>query len=115
MDSDLLTLHFVLFGTPHVFVLTGWKIVGFLGTFMFGGRWVVQLIASAKKNRPTFPVVFWLMSLCGSGLVLAYFVFGKNDSVGILSNLFPAVVATYNLYLIAAHKRKESPNTAGKD
>jgi lipid-A-disaccharide synthase-like uncharacterized protein len=26
-------------------------------------------------------------------------VFGKNDSVGILSNLFPLFVALYNLYL----------------
>ena len=28
-----------------------------------------------------------------------YFIFGKNDSVGILSNLFPLFVALYNLYL----------------
>jgi lipid-A-disaccharide synthase-like uncharacterized protein len=35
----------------------------------------------------------------GSLLLLAYFTFGKNDSVGILSNLFPALIAGYNLYL----------------
>jgi lipid-A-disaccharide synthase-like uncharacterized protein len=39
------------------------------------------------------------MSIGGSLLLLAYFTFGKNDSVGILSNLFPAGIAGYNLYL----------------
>ena len=40
-------------------------------------------------RRPVVPTVFWLMSISGSLLLLSYFVFGKNDSVGILSNLFP--------------------------
>jgi hypothetical protein len=30
------------------------------------------------------------MSLAGSFLLLAYFIWGRNDSVGIISNLFPA-------------------------
>jgi lipid-A-disaccharide synthase-like uncharacterized protein len=46
------------------------------------------------------------MSISGSLLLLAYFTFGKNDSVGILSNLFPAGVAAYNLYLDLANKRR---------
>ena len=45
------------------------------------------------------PRLFWYMSALGSVLLLSYFVFGKNDSVGILSNLFPLFVALYNLYL----------------
>jgi lipid-A-disaccharide synthase-like uncharacterized protein len=38
---------------------------------------------------------------------LSYFTFGKNDSVGILSNLFPACVAIYNLVLDLRHKRTQ--------
>jgi len=30
---------------------------------------------------------------------LAYFIFGKNDFVGVLNNLFPCGVAAYNLSL----------------
>ena len=45
------------------------------------------------------PRLFWYMSALGSVMLLAYFVFGKNDSVGVLSNLFPLFVALYNLYL----------------
>jgi lipid-A-disaccharide synthase-like uncharacterized protein len=39
------------------------------------------------------------MSVAGSGLLLSYFIWGKNDSVGVLSNLFPAAVAVYNLMM----------------
>jgi len=44
----------------------------------------------------------------GSLLILFYFVFGKNDSVGILANLFPFLVASYNLFLDITHKRSNS-------
>jgi len=45
------------------------------------------------------PRLFWYMSMSGSLLLLTYFIFGKNDSVGVLSNLMPACIAAYNLYL----------------
>jgi lipid-A-disaccharide synthase-like uncharacterized protein len=86
--------------------VTPWKLVGYLGVALFAGRWFVQLYYSRKLRRPVVPTVFWLMSISGSLLLLSYFVFGKNDSVGILSNLFPAGIASYNLYLDLAHKRR---------
>lgn len=79
--------------------LTAWKLVGYAGVLMFGGRWVVQAIASRKKGQVTMPRLFWYMSVVGSTLTLSYFVWGKNDSVGILSNALPFTVALYNLYL----------------
>lgn len=100
MDSVLLTLS--LFGLTVV--ITGWKLVGYAGVFMFGGRWFVQLAASARQGRVVMPRLFWVMSLIGSVCLLSYFVFGKNDSVGILSNLLPAGVAAYNLYLDLRHR-----------
>jgi lipid-A-disaccharide synthase-like uncharacterized protein len=85
--------------------ITPWKLVGYLGVALFAGRWFVQLYYSRKHRRPVVPTVFWLMSISGSLLLLSYFVFGKNDSVGILSNLFPAGVASYNLYLDLRNRR----------
>lgn len=93
---------FHLFGA----VVTPWKLIGYLGAAMFGGRWVVQIIASRLARRPVMPRAFWYMSVVGSISLLSYFIFGKNDSVGILSNLFPAFTAGYNLYLdIKSHGR----------
>ena len=85
--------------------ITPWKLIGYLGAALFAGRWFVQMHYSRKHRRPVVPTVFWLMSISGSLLLLSYFIFGKNDSVGILSNLFPAGVAGYNLYLDLSHKR----------
>jgi lipid-A-disaccharide synthase-like uncharacterized protein len=45
------------------------------------------------------------MSLAGSILLVLYFVFGKNDSVGIIQNAIPAAIAGYNLYLEAKRER----------
>lgn len=84
-------------------LITPWKLIGYLGVLLFGGRWVVQLAASKLARRPVVPGVFWYMSLFGSVLLLGYFALGKNDSVGVLSNLFPAFVAAYNLLLHRRH------------
>ncbi len=95
MDHPLFSIE--LFGT--LWVITLWKLIGYAGVAMFGGRWVVQIVASTRKQAVTMPRLFWYMSLAGSVLLLLYFTFGKNDSVGILSNLMPSSIAAYNLYL----------------
>ena len=92
--------------TAFGLTITPWKLVGYLGVLLFAGRWFVQMHYSRKHRRPVGPTLFWLMSITGSVLLLAYFPFGKNDSVGILSNLFPAGVSGYNLYLDLRHKRR---------
>lgn len=84
------------------------KIIGFTGMFLFTSRWFVQLAASQKAKRVMMPRAFWYLSLAGSVLLVSYFVFGKNDSVGILSNLFPMFVAGYNLFLDITHRRREN-------
>jgi lipid-A-disaccharide synthase-like uncharacterized protein len=79
--------------------ITPWKLVGYLGVLLFAGRWFVQLAASRVSGKPVMPRLFWYMSVFGSVLLLVYFTFGRNDSVGVMSNLFPLFVALYNLYL----------------
>ena len=86
-------------------VVTPWKLIGYLGVLLFAGRWVVQVIATKRHGRPAFPGLFWTMSMAGSALLLAYFVWGKNDSVGVMSNLFPMAVAGYNFFMHQRHKR----------
>lgn len=91
-------------------VITPWKLVGYLGVALFAGRWFVQLIASRMHGRPMMPPLFWYMSITGSILLLMYFTFGKNDSVGVLSNLFPFLVALYNLRLHRRAARQLDPS-----
>lgn len=100
---------FVLFGIT----LTPWKLVGFAGAFAFTSRWFVQVWASRKAGRPTVPLLFWYMSIVGSLLLLLYFIFGKNDAVGVFTNSFPLVLACYNLFLELTHRSKPKTPTVG--
>ena len=85
--------------------MSPWKIIGLTGAFMFGGRWLVQFVASRRYGKPVIPRLFWYMSLVGSAMTLAYFVFSaKQDSVGVIQNLFPAFTAAYSLYLDIRHR-----------
>jgi lipid-A-disaccharide synthase-like uncharacterized protein len=93
--------------------ITGWKVIGYSGVLLFSARWFVQMWASRAAGKPTVPIAFWLMSVAGSLACLAYFIFGKNDSVGVLSNLFPCGVAAYNLSLELAHRRSSAFNQQG--
>lgn len=88
-------------------VITPWKIIGYIGVVLFAGRWFVQLWASRRSRRVVMPRLFWYMSIAGSLMLLSYFIFGKNDSVGILSNAFPFMIASYNLYLDITHKNRQ--------
>jgi lipid-A-disaccharide synthase-like uncharacterized protein len=98
-----------IIGTFLGIVITPWKLVGYLGVLLFAGRWVVQVLAARAQQRPVIPRVFWTMSIAGSALLLAYFTFGKNDSVGVLSNLFPMGVALYNWILDVRSSRRRQP------
>lgn len=85
--------------------VTWWKLIGYTGALMFGGRWVVQFIASKRAGKPVIPRVFWYMSVVGSMMTLSYFLFSaKQDSVGVLQNLFPMFTAVYSLYLDIRHR-----------
>lgn len=87
------------------FELTPWKAVGLLGSLLFTSRWFVQLYYTRKLKRVVMPLAFWWLSVAGSALLLAYFVIGKNDSVGIISNFFPAFVSIYNLIVHLRHHK----------
>ena len=80
--------------------VTAWKLIGYTGALMFAGRWIVQFVASRRARKPVIPRAFWYMSLVGSIMTLSYFLFSnKQDSVGVLQNLFPAFTAAYSLWL----------------
>ena len=85
--------------------VTGWKLIGYTGALMFGARWLVQFVATRRAGKPVIPRLFWYMSVAGSLMTLGYFLFSaKQDSVGVLQNLFPSFVAIYNLVLDIRHR-----------
>ena len=93
--------------------LTPWKLVGFAGVILFSLRWCVQIFASHSAKKSVVPELFWYMSITGNILILLYFIFGRTDAVGILANLFPALVAFYNLVLVHREKQARKYNGSG--
>ncbi len=90
----------------HQIGVTPWKLIGYLGVLLFTSRWFVQMYATRKLRRVHMPRAFWWLSIAGSLMLVSYFNFGKNDSVGILSNAFPALVSVYNLVIDLRHRKK---------
>ena len=85
--------------------MTPWKLIGLAGALMFGARGLVQFIATRRAGKTVIPRLFWYMSVVGSLMTLSYFLFSaKQDSVGVLQNLFPSFVALYNLVLDIRHR-----------
>lgn len=99
-------MNYVLFYILNI-SFTGWKIFGYIGLIIFSSRWIIQLYSSKVHGQPIVPRSFWLLSVTGSVFLLVYFIFGKNDSVGTLSNLFPAIIALYNLFLDMKFRKKQ--------
>lgn len=85
-------------------VVTPWKVIGWTGAGMFAARWLVQIWATRRAGKSVIPRTFWYMSIFGSATTLAYFIFSaKQDSVGVLQNVFPCCTAIYSLYLDIKH------------
>ena len=88
-----------------------WKVIGLAGTGLFAGRWALQSLASRRAKRPVVPPTFWLTSLAGSLTLILYFTLSPyRDLVGVMGNLLPAFVSSYNLLLVVrARKQSVSP------
>ena len=95
--------------------LNPWKIVGLSGSLMFGSRFILQWIASERARKSIIPIGFWEISLVGNLLLLAYFIFYRRDSVGIITNLLPLPMYIRNLYLkwreVLTHKKVSQAGT----
>jgi lipid-A-disaccharide synthase-like uncharacterized protein len=102
MGNEVLGVYFGVVVTP-------WKLVGVMGSLMFTCRWLVQALATRRAGRPVIPRSFWIISLAGSAMVTSYFIWGKNDAVGVMTNLLPASVAFYNLLMDIKGVRKGAP------
>jgi len=93
--------------------LTGWKLFGGVGTFLFAGRWIVQAYHARQAGKPVTPLTFWVFSLIGSNLTLIYFIYSpKQDMVGVLGNFVPSFVAAYNLYLEVRNRSRAALDEA---
>lgn len=80
-----------------------WKVVGWLGNFIFTSRFIVQWYVTEKKKQVVVPQAFWWLSLVGSLTLLVYSIYQK-DSVFIFAYAFSWIPYLRNLMIHRANK-----------
>jgi lipid-A-disaccharide synthase-like uncharacterized protein len=81
-----------------------WLVLGFAGQIAFSGRFVVQWLASEREGRSVVPVAFWVLSVVGSLLLLAYAVH-RRDPVFVVGQTTGVLIYLRNLHLIRREAR----------
>ena len=79
-------------------------IFGSAGQVLFTFRFIYQWIYSAHHHRSVLPIGFWIISLLGSGIIVAYGIF-RLDPVLILGQSVGFVAYVRNI-MIGLHARK---------
>lgn len=78
-------------------------IFGSLGQIIFTLRFVYQWLYSRRKKESVLPLGFWLISLCGSVIIVAYAVY-RRDPVLILGQSTGLIVYIRNIFILRHEK-----------
>jgi len=84
-----------------------WATIALIGQLLFGGRFVLQLIASEYRRKSYIPVSFWYLSLLGSLILLCYSVHIKNP-IFMLAFSLNTLIYLRNLHLIHKEAKRQS-------
>jgi lipid-A-disaccharide synthase-like uncharacterized protein len=79
--------------------LNWWIVLGFIAQALFSMRFLVQWIASERAGRSVVPLAFWVFSIGGGVLLLAYALY-RRDPVFILGQAFGVFIYLRNLYFV---------------
>jgi len=86
-----------------------WKAVGMAGNGIFFSRFLVQWYATERRGQVVVPLAFWWLSLAGSGMLLAYALFYRQDSVFIVAYAFTWIPYIRNLIIHQRHAARTTP------
>lgn len=91
-----------------LFSFNAWVVIGFIGQFMFTMRFLVQWWATEKAQKSVIPPSFWVFSILGGGIVLAYAIH-KQDPVFIVGQAAGLLIYARNLYFVIREKGASPP------
>ncbi len=77
----------------------GWALFALLANVMFFMRFLVQWIMSERKGESYVPLPFWIISIIGNIMMLAYAIHIKNFMV-ILAACLPIPIYIRNIMLM---------------
>ena len=92
-------------GLLHV---NGWVLFGMLVQILFGSRFIVQWLASERRQESTIPVAFWYLSLLGGLILFAYAFWYRQDIVFTIGQSAGVFIYVRNLVLIRRLSRQRA-------
>jgi lipid-A-disaccharide synthase-like uncharacterized protein len=84
-----------------------WLAFGIVAQFLFGGRFLVQWIASERAGNSVVPMAFWFCSMGGGLMTLVYGVV-KREPVIILGQALATIIYIRNIMLIVKNRGRAS-------
>jgi len=81
-----------------------WVVLGLVAQAMFTMRFLVQWLASERASRSIIPTAFWLFSIAGGLLLLAYALY-RRDVVFIVGQSFGVFVYLRNLQFVLRDRK----------
>lgn len=86
---------------------TTWGLLWLVAQIIFVAGFVVQWIASERKGKSIVPVHFWILSLCGGGILLVYAIH-RRDPVLVVGQVLVFFVCVRNLMLLIKERNKRN-------
>jgi lipid-A-disaccharide synthase-like uncharacterized protein len=84
-----------------------WLAFGIVAQILFTARMVVQWLASERAGRSVVPVAFWVLSLVGGLMTLAYGI-QRREAVIIMGQVLAVFIYIRNIMLIIRNRAKQS-------
>jgi len=106
LAANILWFHISDADLPHSGVEWAWIAVGLGGQAVFGFRFFFQWMHSERQGESKIPVSFWWMSVVGTIMSAAYFLY-RHQFVALLGNGPQLIPYTRNLMLIYRKKRQD--------
>jgi lipid-A-disaccharide synthase-like uncharacterized protein len=85
-------------------------LIGLIGQALFTMRFLTQWLASERAGRSVIPLSFWVFSICGGLLLLAYSLW-RRDVVFILGQALGVFIYLRNLSLVLRERRESVAGT----
>lgn len=89
-----------------------WLLFGIFAQILFAMRFVVQWIASERAGRSVMPSAFWIFSITGGMMILAYGIV-RREPIIIIGQVLAVFIYVRNVMLIFKERRRRRSGLAG--
>lgn len=82
-----------------------WLAFGIAAQLLFTARFLVQWIASEREGRSVIPMAFWLFSMGGGLMTLAYGI-ARREPIIIMGQALAIIIYIRNIMLVLKQRRQ---------